>query len=62
MRFWSSIAFGVVLLTLWIAMPRVFDALEEVLLALLSALQSAFQQAETFVVSPAALSIPAVSY
>ncbi len=62
MRFWSSIAFGVVLLTLWIAMPRVFDALEEVLLALLSALQSAFQQAETFVVFPAALSIPAVSY
>lgn len=62
MRFLSSVALGVVLLTLWIAMPRVFNALEEVLLALLSALQGAFQQAGTFVASPAALTVPVVAH
>lgn len=62
MRFWSSIGFGILLLILWIAMPKVFHALEEVLLSLLSAINLVFQHAETLVASPAALAVPSVSY
>ncbi len=60
MRILRSLGFGVLLLILWIAMPRVFHALEDTLLSLLSALQTTLQQAEILVASPATLTVPSV--
>ncbi|MEK7579497.1 MAG: hypothetical protein AAB460_03145 [Patescibacteria group bacterium] len=62
MRFWRAVGLGVFLLVLSVVMPRVFAGLEEALVSLLSAAQSAFEQAEQFTASPAALPVPRVGY
>lgn len=63
MKFWGSIGFAITLFVLWIAMPKVFHALEDTLLTLLDSVQMVFQQAQHVLASPnAALAVPSVSY
>jgi hypothetical protein len=60
MRILRSVGFGVLLLILAVAMPRVFHALEDTFLSLLSALQTVLHQTEILVASPATLNVPTV--
>lgn len=60
MRILRSVGFGVLLLILAVAMPRVFHALEDTLLSVLNALQTVLHQASVLVASPATLPVPYV--
>ena len=64
MRIFRSIGFGIFLLILSVAMPRVFRAVEETILAFLTTTQTVLLQAQDLTASPAKIQllVPSVSY